>query len=100
MDELQATMTAKAEADAKRKLKGPGRKTIKKQKTGESSAKLLADAHAKAADTSARPIFIQPKNLQSDCVLKDYQLEGVRWLASLYENGVSGILGKLFLICS
>jgi ATP-dependent DNA helicase len=24
--------------------------------------------------------------------LKDYQLEGVRWLASLFENGVSGIL--------
>lgn len=39
-----------------------------------------------------KAVFIQPPNLASDCVLKDYQLEGVRWLASLFENGVSGIL--------
>ena len=37
-------------------------------------------------------IFTQPANLAKGCVLKDYQLEGVRWLTSLYENGVSGIL--------
>jgi len=41
---------------------------------------------------TSKPIFIQPKNLASHCVLKDYQLEGVRWLTSLFENGVSGIL--------
>merc|ERR1719491_1451951 len=40
----------------------------------------------------AIPIFVQPKNLTEGCRLKDYQLEGVRWLVSLYENGVSGIL--------
>jgi len=39
-----------------------------------------------------RAIFVQPPNLADGCVLKDYQLEGVRWLASLFENGVSGIL--------
>ena len=39
-----------------------------------------------------KPIFIQPLNLVTACVLKDYQLEGVRWLVSLYKNGVSGIL--------
>ena len=47
------------------------------------------DAVARKAD---KPIFVQPPNLEKDCELKDYQLEGVRWLASLYENGVSGIL--------
>ena len=40
----------------------------------------------------SKPIFIQPPNLAKGCKLKDYQLEGVRWLVSLYENGVSGIL--------
>lgn len=40
----------------------------------------------------SRPIFVQPKTLAAGCTLKDYQLEGVRWLVSLYENGVSGIL--------
>jgi ATP-dependent DNA helicase len=44
------------------------------------------------ARNGGKPIFIQPKNLSKDCKLKDYQLEGVRWLVSLYENGVSGIL--------
>ena len=47
---------------------------------------------SKAAEASSKSIFIQPKNLASGCQLKDYQLEGVRWLVSLYENGVSGIL--------
>ena len=87
-------MAAKAEADAKRKRSGPGKKGTKKQKTGENSAKLMVDAHKNAADMNKRPAFIQPPNLDKKCVLKDYQLEGVRWLVSLYENGVSGILGK------
>ena len=42
-----------------------------------------------------RAIFVQPPNLADGCVLKDYQLEGVRWLASLFENGVSGILASV-----
>ena len=42
--------------------------------------------------TGKKPIFIQPANLAAGCKLKDYQLEGGRWLVSLYENGVSGIL--------
>lgn len=82
-------------------------KTSKKKRKGEASAassnKKLKNAKGKAAlvsaqakDASARagnkPIFVQPANLAVDCVLKDYQLEGVRWMASLFENGVSGIL--------
>jgi ATP-dependent DNA helicase len=45
-----------------------------------------------ALQVGSKPIFIQPPNLAEGCKLKDYQLEGVRWLVSLYENGVSGIL--------
>jgi len=33
----------------------------------------------------------QPALLEN-CVLKDYQLDGMRWLVSLYENGLNGIL--------
>jgi chromatin-remodeling ATPase INO80 len=32
----------------------------------------------------------QPKMLA--ITLKDYQLKGLRWLASLYEQGINGIL--------
>lgn len=77
-----------------------GGSSSKKQKTNGGKANKVQPS---AVDTlknvgSAKPIFIQPPNLSTDCVLKDYQLEGVRWLASLFENGVSGILadGMLF----
>lgn len=44
----------------------------------------------------------QPKMLS--VTLKDYQLKGLRWLASLYEQGINGILademglGKVFFL--
>ena len=37
------------------------------------------------------PLTTQPSNLQGG-TLRDYQLEGINWLASLYVNGASGIL--------
>lgn len=33
----------------------------------------------------------QPK-LLTGAVLRDYQVDGVQWLISLYENGLNGIL--------
>ena len=65
-----------------------------KKKAKGNSGEALKSAFEKDAQarTGSRPIFVQPVNLSKDCTLKDYQLEGVRWLASLFENGVSGIL--------
>ena len=86
---------------AQRALQKAQKKRLKEEtKNGSSSSKKLKTNGGQAsqsADTlnnvgTAKPIFIQPPNLSTDCVLKDYQLEGVRWLASLFENGVSGIL--------
>jgi SNF2 family DNA or RNA helicase len=37
------------------------------------------------------PLRRQPSNLQGG-ELREYQLEGINWLASLYVNGASGIL--------
>ena len=100
LDELQANMEDQAKMalkkDEKQKRKddekagGKGRKS-KRQKQGTEN---LATAQVKDAEIrlGSKPIFIQPPNLAPGCILKDYQLEGVRWLASLYENGVSGIL--------
>jgi len=39
----------------------------------------------------AKPAFVQPA-LVTGATLKDYQLEGVAWMVSLWENGISGIL--------
>ena len=46
-------------------------------------------------EDTAKPIFVQPA-LLTGATLKDYQLEGVAWMVSLWENGISGILGELY----
>lgn len=100
--ELQSSLAAEAElaqqtkeSGGKKRKSAPGDKKKKKRKknNGEPTEGEvnLAAAQAKA-EVGKKPIFIQPSNLANGCVLKDYQLEGVRWLVSLYENGVSGIL--------
>lgn len=103
LDELQAAMTEgaqkaadKADKKGKKRKGSSGGKGSKKSKKNDGSsgealkASILKDA--KIRSDAKKVIFTQPPNLSKGCVLKDYQLEGVRWLASLFENGVSGIL--------
>ncbi|TFY53841.1 hypothetical protein EVG20_g9948 [Dentipellis fragilis] len=49
------------------------------------------DAVADEDEESSKPTFTQPALLTGG-TLKDYQLEGVAWMVSLWENGISGIL--------
>jgi len=90
LEELQAQMSAEAAA----KLAAAQSKVNKKRKKAGGATKgeeqLIKAQFKHSAGTKA--IFAQPPNLAEGCTLKDYQLEGVRWLTSLYENGVSGIL--------
>ncbi|SRR6266702_623163 len=51
---------------------------------------------ARVLPGEAKPTFVQPA-LLTGSKLKDYQLEGVAWMVSLWENGISGILGKSWL---
>jgi ATP-dependent DNA helicase len=98
LKDLQDAMAA----DAAKKMEGAGKKRKKSQKGGKSKKSKQGEANLKSAQdkyveqlsagAGGRPIFIQPPLLANGCVLKDYQLEGVRWLTSLFENGVSGIL--------
>lgn len=62
-----------------------------KKNDGTAALKTAQDKDSKVR-AGTKPIFVQPKNLAEGCFLKDYQLEGVRWCVSLFENGVSGIL--------
>jgi len=98
LQELQA----EGEAEA-RKLAAKAEKAQKRRKNKSAASAAAAAAVQKsnkkaktaldAVNTgSGQPIFIQPPNLAPGCYLKDYQLEGVRWLSTLFENGVSGIL--------
>ena len=102
LEELQAAMAENArkkversEKRSSKKRKAEGKDSArKKSKRGATSDQALKSALVKDAKVRAgsKPIFVQPPNLSEDCTLKDYQLEGVRWMASLFENGVSGIL--------
>ncbi|KAF8985532.1 hypothetical protein BGZ46_003821 [Entomortierella lignicola] len=61
---------------------------LKKQKHTDAVEPLVKNtAPAVKSHISAR----QPK-LVTGGVLRDYQLEGVEWMVSLYENGLNGIL--------
>lgn len=102
LEELQAAMTndakkaiAKEEKKSKKRKnsdKGGGSSKKSRRNSAGDSALKSAQAKDKAVRAGSKPIFVQPPNLAPGCILKDYQLEGVRWMASLYENGVSGIL--------
>lgn len=52
---------------------------------------------AKVLPDIAKPAFVQPA-LLTGAKLRDYQLEGVAWMVSLWENGISGILGESSLV--
>jgi hypothetical protein len=120
LDELQARMAEEARAAMNAGGKGEkvGKKKRKQQQGGPGDGSNPASAAAASGrpgkklkgekgslvpvaveeaggtgqDEEKKPIFVQPEILAPGCKLKNYQLEGVRWLASLYENGVSGIL--------
>lgn len=61
----------------------------------ESRQKAMAEADKPAKGAKRAKIeektFRQPM-LVSGCKMRDYQLEGMEWLISLYDNGLNGIL--------
>lgn len=65
----------------------------------ESKRAKAGEAHESTAEQddseespAAKSTFKQPA-LLTGATLKDYQLEGVAWMAGLHQNGISGILG-------
>ena len=47
--------------------------------------------------SGAKPAFVQPALLTGATLRDYYLLEGVAWMVSLWENGISGILRKYWL---
>ncbi|KAL3921466.1 MAG: hypothetical protein SGILL_002734 [Bacillariaceae sp.] len=89
LQELQAAMTAKAQekeekADKRKKRKGgssaKAAPTKKKGKGNSGEALKTALIKDEVARAGSKPIFIQPENLAPGCYLKDYQLEGERFV--------------------
>ena len=81
--EMQESDSDSEDAPSARKRKRQ-RKETKSSSSGRKKKKLEVDEN----DTR---IFRQPQ-LVTGTKLKEYQLEGVAWMAGLHENGISGIL--------
>ncbi|CEG35605.1 swi snf matrix actin dependent regulator of subfamily a [Plasmopara halstedii] len=91
-DDLKSEDEQEQLTNGKRKR---GRKTTKKSnKTRKGVDKLLEVQGDTSFDTRQQPKkakFEQPRLLTGG-ILRDYQLEGIRWLCNLFENGLNGIL--------
>ncbi len=63
----------------------------KKPKLEDYDLSNLVDATSHDEDRKTLP---QPA-LITGATLKDYQIEGLQWMVSLHQNGISGILGAV-----
>ncbi|KAA8496039.1 ATP-dependent DNA helicase DDM1 [Porphyridium purpureum] len=70
----------------KRKRVGDGKDAAQSKRRAKEEEKV-----EQACEASAVPRFVQPRLLQN-VTLHPYQLTGVEWLVSLYENGLNGML--------
>ena len=89
----------------KKEGKARGRARDEKARSGAKRARSesedetdeMVEPHSKRAKPEEKdrpkPVFAQPP-LLTGATLKDYQLEGVAWMVSLWNNGISGILGE------
>jgi ATP-dependent DNA helicase len=89
----------KAASEPPSKPKGRSRKSGKRLRV-QSDSEEGPSKRTKTTDNSPHPTSVEeniPKLKQPALVtgatLKGYQLEGVEWMISLDQNGISGILG-------
>mmetsp|Transcript_16682 Transcript_16682/g.36078 ORF Transcript_16682/g.36078 Transcript_16682/m.36078 type:complete len:748 (+) Transcript_16682:1282-3525(+) len=86
-DDAKRTATAAAEEPP---TKGKAKGKTKGGKRGRGKAEAEEEPEAKKSKSSLTPTQELLPLLKAD--LRDYQLKGVKWLISLYQNGVNGIL--------
>ncbi|EJS43869.1 YFR038W [Saccharomyces arboricola H-6] len=70
---------------------------VKRQKTKKKSITDFFKKQKKQEDVivpdiASEDMAIQQPHLLKNCTLKPYQLDGLNWLITLYENGLNGIL--------
>jgi ATP-dependent DNA helicase len=88
----EADLSGKRKTEAKTPAKESKSKKAKgKTSSTKKSAEAEMEAYETAAAAPATDGFTQPSNLVGG-TLMPYQLEGLQWLLSLWENGLSGIL--------
>ena len=104
MEEEKAKQLALLAERQKAEQTGKKRTRYTTQSSPHGKRKKGANGHAVLAQDTAEgeiPIFQQPA-LITGATLKSYQLEGLQWMVSLDQNGISGILGPwslTFTLC-
>jgi len=87
--EKQAALQAKLGKEKTGKKRSPVQASpIGKRRKGADGEVLVTHE----GEAEVQPIFQQPA-LITGATLKSYQLEGLQWMVSLDQNGISGILG-------
>lgn len=92
-EEKAKQMAIQAERAKQPQLRPRGRYT--KRKKGEHGEAVAVEDSGKTKEEEP-PVFLQP-SLITGAKLKSYQLEGLQWMVSLDQNGISGILGMSHL---
>jgi len=86
----------KVEEKGKRKKGSRGKAAKKTKKNKKTSEKEMASAMSDAAAAMSKGRAEAPKSVQPVAMvggtLKPYQLEGMNWLITLWQNGFNGIL--------
>ena len=98
MDEEKARQSAlRAEHKEQKTGKKRGRPSLKATGTGKrkKGPKGKIVAIEEDSDEEREPPVFQQPSLVTGAKLKPYQLEGLQWMVSLDQNGISGILGEL-----
>lgn len=85
--EHKEQQTGKKRGRSNRKVSGKG-----KRKKGSNGKFVVVEEDTD--EEHETPVFQQP-SLVTGAKLKPYQLEGLQWMVSLDQNGISGILGEL-----
>lgn len=96
--EEESTDTNNTKSPPRKKQKKSITDYFKSSEKNKEDGKLSGcntETNEEAKDNSLNSIELiksQQPSLLKNCVLKPYQLEGLNWLVTLYENGLNGIL--------
>lgn len=99
MDRVRLNLTRRTNSSSEDATKASSNPATKKRTQVDdpdseqrTSKRLKTDGNTEEAEGSAEQPFEQSA-MVSGTTLKDYQLEGVAWMAGLHRAGMSGILG-------
>lgn len=94
---LKKTTGDKEEVSEKKSTKEKKRRTEKEEDEELLQQETEQELPSNTSKTAVITKFDESPSYIHNGVLREYQIEGLNWLISLYENGLSGILADVFI---